>query len=96
MTLETVRGISEGLLADGYIVKADTIEELAKGLGLPGREPQEDGRCQNENCDNQVDPDFGKGLPPVARAQAPFCGVRTSGYMLCTLDGITINENFRP
>ena len=26
---------------------------------------------------------------------APFYGVRTSGYMLCTLDGITINENFQ-
>ena len=43
-----------------------------------------------------MDPDFGKEafrLSPVRKA--PFYGVRTSGYMLCTLDGITINESFQ-
>ena len=96
MTLETVKGINEGLLADGYIVKADTIEELAKGLGLPVENLKKTVDRQNENYDNQVDPDFGKEafrLSPVRKA--PFYGVRTSGYMLCTLDGITINENFQ-
>ena len=96
MTLETVKGINEGLLADGYIVKADTIEELAKGLGIPAENLKKTVERQNENYDNQVDPDFGKEafrLSPVRKA--PFYGVRTSGYMLCTLDGITINENFQ-
>ena len=96
MTLETVKGINEGLLAEGYIVKADTIEELAKGLGIPAENLKKTVERQNENYDNQVDPDFGKEafrLSPVRKA--PFYGVRTSGYMLCTLDGITINENFQ-
>lgn len=29
MTLETVKGLNEGLIQNGYIVVADTIEELA-------------------------------------------------------------------
>lgn len=95
MTLDVVQGLNEGLLADGYIVKADTIEELAEGLGIPADALKKTVDRQNENYDNQVDPDFGKEpfrLSPVRKA--PFYGVRTSGYMLCTLDGITINEDF--
>lgn len=96
MTLEVVQGMNEGLLAEGYIVKADTIEELAEGLGIPAENLKRTVERQNENYDNQVDPDFGKEafrLSPVRKA--PFYGVRTSGYMLCTLDGITINEQFQ-
>ena len=96
MTLEAVKGLNDGLLEQGYIVKADTIEELAEGLGIPADNLKKTVERQNENYDNQVDPDFGKEafrLSPVRKA--PFYGVRTSGYMLCTLDGITINESFQ-
>lgn len=96
MTLEVVQGMNEGLLNEGYIVKADTIEELAEGLGIPAENLKKTVERQNENYDNQVDPDFGKEdfrLSPIRKA--PFYGVRTSGYMLCTLDGITINEQFQ-
>lgn len=95
-TLEWVQNFNQELIEDGHIVKADTIEELAKGLGLPVENLKKTVDRQNENYDNQVDPDFGKEafrLSPVRKA--PFYGVRTSGYMLCTLDGITINENFQ-
>ncbi|MEC4176607.1 FAD-binding protein [Adlercreutzia sp. R21] len=96
ITLETVIGMNEALLEDGFIVKADTIEELAEGLGIPAENLKKTVERQNENYDNQVDPDFGKEafrLSPIRKA--PFYGVRTSGYMLCTLDGITINEQFQ-
>ena len=95
-TLEWVQNFNQELIEDGHIVKADTIEELAKGLGLPVENLKKTVDRQNENYANQVDPDFGKEafrLSPVRKA--PFYGVRTSGYMLCTLDGITINENFQ-
>lgn len=96
MTLETVMGINEGLLAEGYIVQADTIEELAQGLGIPAENLKKTVERQNENFDNQVDPDFGKeDFRLSAIRTPPFYGVRTSGYMLCTLDGITINEDFQ-
>ncbi|MEG1435407.1 MAG: FAD-dependent oxidoreductase [Gordonibacter sp.] len=96
MTLDVVQGINQGLLDQGYIVQADTIEELAKGLGIPADTLKKTVERQNENFDAQVDPDFGKEafrLSPVRKA--PFFGVRSSGYMLCTLDGITINEQFQ-
>ena len=96
MTLDVVKGMNEGLLAEGYIVQADTIEELAEGLGIPAENLKKTVERQNENFDNQVDPDFGKeDFRLSAIRTPPFFGVRTSGYMLCTLDGITINEQFQ-
>ena len=96
MTLEASQGINEGLIANGYIVQADTIEELAEGLGIPAENLVKTVERQNENFDNGVDPDFGKEAHRLSAIRtAPFFGVRTSGYMLCTLDGITINEQFQ-
>lgn len=96
MTLEASKGINEGLIENGYIVVADTIEELAEGLGLPAETLKKTVERQNENYDAGVDPDFGKDAHRLSAIRtAPFYGVRTSGYMLCTLDGITINENFQ-
>ncbi len=96
MTLEAVQGINQGLIDNGYIVVADTIEELAEGLGIPAENLVKTVERQNENYDNQYDPDFGKDVHRLSPVRtAPFYGVRTSGYMLCTLDGITINEEFK-
>ena len=95
-SLEWVQDFNQKLIDEGYIVKADTIEELAKGLGIPAENLKKTVDRQNENFDNQVDPDFGKEPFRLSAIRtAPFYGVRTSGYMLCTLDGITINENFQ-
>ena len=96
MTLEATKGINDGLIENGYIVVADTIEELAEGLGLPAETLKKTVERQNENYDAGIDPDFGKDAHRLSAIRtAPFYGVRTSGYMLCTLDGITINENFQ-
>lgn len=96
MTLETTQAINEELIANGYIIQADTIEELAEGLGIPAENLVKTVERQNENYDNQCDPDFGKDVHRLSAIRtAPFFGVRTSGYMLCTLDGITINEQFQ-
>ena len=96
MTLEATQGINDGLLADGYIQQADTIEELAEKLGIPADNLVKTVERQNENFDNGCDPDFGKDAHRLSAIRtAPFFGVRTSGYMLCTLDGITINEQFQ-
>lgn len=96
MTLEVTEGINAGLLEQGYIVQADTIEELAEKLGIPADTLKATVDRQNENYDAGVDPDFGKDAHRLSAIRtAPFFGVRTSGYMLCTLDGITINEQFQ-
>lgn len=51
MTLEAAKGINEGLIQNGYIVVADTIEELAEGLGLPAETLKKTVERQNENYD---------------------------------------------
>ena len=60
MTLKATKGINEGLIQNGYIVVADTIEELAEGFGLPAETLKKTVERQNENHDAGVDPDFGK------------------------------------
>ena len=85
-------GMNEELAAKGYIQKADTLEELAGKLGLPADALIATVERNNENYDNQVDPDFGKEpfrLSPVRNP--PFYGIRNTGMLLCTMDGININ-----
>ena len=93
--LEMVMGMNMDLLARGYIVEAQTIEELAEKLGLPVETFTATVARYNELAEKGVDEDFGKeGFRLSKLAQAPFYGVRQSGgYMLCTMDGIRINEN---
>lgn len=80
---------------DGYVVSADTIEELAQKLGLDVDNFKATVERYNELCSKGVDEDFNKEphrLSPLTTA--PFEGVRMSGgYFICTLDGIRIDEN---
>lgn len=94
--IEAIGPMNEGLIESGHIQVADTIEELAEKLNIPADTLKATVDRQNENFANKVDPDFGKEEHRLSAIQTPpFYGVRTSGYMLCTLDGITINENFQ-
>lgn len=80
---------------DGYVVTADTIEELAEKLGLPVDNFKATVDRYNELYDAQEDSDFGKEAFRLSEMRtAPFEGVRMSGgYFICTMDGIKINEN---
>jgi succinate dehydrogenase/fumarate reductase flavoprotein subunit len=94
--LEALKAMNEELIADGYIQQADTIEELAQKLNIPVDVFAATVARQNENFDNQVDPDFGKESFRLSAVRtAPFYGARTSGYLLCTLDGIQINTDMQ-
>ena len=77
----------------GYVVSADTIEELAQKLGLPEENFKKTVERYNELYDKQEDEDFGKEAYRLSALRtAPFEGVRMSGgYFICTLDGIRIN-----
>lgn len=91
----------EELVEAGYIVKADTLEELAEALGFD-EEATENflATCerQNENFDNQIDPDFGKEPFRLSELRtAPFYAtVKSCGLTLCTLDGIVVNDDLQP
>ncbi|MBU3819888.1 MAG: FAD-binding protein [Candidatus Faecalibacterium intestinavium] len=94
-TMDMVIGMNAELEENGYIVKADTIEELAEKLNLPADAFKATVERYNELAAKGVDEDFGKeGYRMSALAAAPFYGVRQSGgYLICTMDGIQIDEN---
>ena len=80
----------------GCFFKADTIEELADKLGFTG-EAKDTFLATvdryNELYDNQNDVDFGKPAYRLsAIRQAPFYGCWLGASLLCTEQGIAINE----
>ncbi len=84
------------LLEQGYIVKADTLEELAEGLNIPADEFVKTVERYNELAAGGKDLDYGKEahrLTPVDTA--PFYGVRTCAWHLTTLDGCRINTDMQ-
>ena len=83
-----------GLVKDGYVVKADTIEELAKALKLPVDKFKATVERYNELYDLGEDLDFGKEPHRLSAVRTPpFYGAKNCGSLLCTLDGIQINTD---
>lgn len=83
-----------GLIAKGYVQKADTIEELAKKLGLPAAQLKATVARNNELYRKGEDVDYGKEKHRLSAVdKAPFYGAKNTGWMLCTMDGIQINTN---
>lgn len=92
--LQAVKGMMQGLLDEGFIQQADTIEELANKLNIPADTFSDTVERYNQLFDEQADPDFGKEPFRLSSLRTPpFYGVRQSGYILCTLDGIRIDTN---
>lgn len=84
------------LIDQGFVQKADTIEELARKLHLPPEKLAATVKRYNELAHKGVDEDFGKEafrLAPLEKA--PYYGVKNAGYSLCTLDGIQIDTHMR-
>lgn len=80
----------------GYLVKADTLEELAEGLNIPVDNFVASVKRYNELCAAGKDEDYGKEphrLTPVDTA--PFYGIRTCAWHLTTLDGVRINTDMQ-
>ena len=80
----------------GALFKCDTIEELADKLGFTGEAKDTFLAAidrYNELYDNQNDVDFGKPAYRLsAIRQAPFYGCWLGASLLCTEQGIAINE----
>ena len=81
---------------EGCFFKADTIEELADKLGFTG-EAKETFLATvdryNELYDKQEDEDFGKPAYRLSAVRkAPFYGCWLGASLLCTEQGIAINE----
>lgn len=80
----------------GIVQQADTIEELAEKLRVdPAGLTATVERC-NELAAKGVDEDFGKpakDLLPLSKP--PYFGAFFGGHVLCTLDGLRIDEHMR-
>lgn len=91
----------ESFVEAGFIVKADTLEELADKLGFEGDEMETFlTTCarQTENYENGEDPEFGKDAFRLSAIKTPpfYASVKNCGLTLCTLDGIQVNEDLQP
>ncbi len=82
------------MVREGRVVKADTLGELAAGLGIPADTLEKTVARYNELYDNQCDEDFGKEPYRLSEIRKPpYYGVRACAFLLGTLDGIRIDEN---
>ena len=88
-------GMNAGLEAEGYIQRADTIEELAEKLNLPVETFTATVERYNELAAKGEDEDFGKESYRLSTLDTPpFFGTRQcGGYFICTMDGIQIDDN---
>lgn len=74
-----------------YIVKADTIAELAQKLGMKDLEATFE--TYNADCAAGVDSKFGRTASLIPFDKGPFYAVRTLPYCLMTSGGPRINSN---
>lgn len=97
MSIEVVSEVIEDLVSRGYIIKVDTLEELAEQLQLTDTEAFLDTvERYNELYDAQRDEDFGKEAFRLSAIRtAPFYGVKLGGKELATLQGIRVNDQFQ-
>lgn len=82
------------LLEKGFLMKADTIEDLARQLRLPPEELAATVKRYNKMCRDGNDLDYGKEpfrMTPLDKP--PFYGAKNTGDILCTMDGIQIDTN---
>ena len=95
-----IPGMMEGQLeqyeGEGLIMKADTIEELADKMGFTGADKDNFVATvarYNELYDKQNDEDFGKPASRLSAIRtAPFYGCWLGASLLCTEQGIAIND----
>ncbi len=81
-------------LQKGFVKQADTIEDLARQLGLPPEALKATVTRYNKLVADKNDVDFGKEpyrLTPLDTP--PFFGAKNTGDILCTMDGIVIDAN---
>lgn len=94
---EEWNGILGSLVESGHLQKADTPEELATKLNIPSGTFAATFKRYNELADMGVDEDFYKDAYRfLPLNKPPYMGIRLTGWLLCTLDGIRIDTQMRP
>ncbi|MDR2403795.1 MAG: FAD-binding protein [Spirochaetaceae bacterium] len=92
-----IAGMMEGLKAQGFLMEADTIPELAEKIRIPADTFSATVTRYNEIFDKQEDPDFFKEPYRLSSLRnPPYYAIRVCGLHLCTFDGIRIDSQMRP
>ena len=94
--LDGVESQMESMVESGFIIKADTLEELAEGLGFDVDTFVAEVEKYNGWAADGYDGEFGKDpFRLSAIDEPPFYGMKMGGESLCTLDGIVINDDYQ-
>lgn len=92
--IEQMAADFENLEEAGYLMKADTIEELASKLNIPVDKTVESFNRYNEFARQGHDDDYNKEPYRLMELNhPPYYGIRTGCWFLCTLDGARINTD---
>ncbi len=94
---ESWKGVVAGMIESGHLQQADTPEDLAKKLNIPADTFAATLKRYNELADKGVDEDFYKdGYRLIALKAPPYYGIRCTGMLLSTMDGIKVDTQARP
>ena len=97
MNIAAMQSMFEASIENGFIQRADTMEELAKKLNLPVQQTVATWKHYNEMAYAGKDTDYNKEMyRMVAIDKPPYYGVRTGAWFLATLDGIIIDTDMHP
>ena len=96
MPMEAICGMLEAYVEQGYIKKADSIEELADAIGCDRETLSATIKRYNELCEKGVDEDFYKESSRLAALTTPpYYAARIGGMLLSTGSGLTVNTKLQ-
>jgi hypothetical protein len=94
---ENGKTIWASLIKSGHLQQADTPEDLSKKLNIPSDTFSATFKRYNALADTGKDDDFFKDdYRFMALKTPPYYGIRLTGLLLCTMDGIRIDTQMRP
>ena len=80
----------------GFIYKADTIEDLAKAIGVGAVALNETVETYNGYCEKGTDEEFGKDASFLEKiGEGPYYAIKMASYSYNTVAGLDINANFQ-
>lgn len=75
--------------------KADSLEELAEGMGVDAAGLAETVERYNKFVEQGKDDDFGRGYLPAPIGKPPYYGVKHHGLSITSFAGLAVDENFQ-
>jgi len=83
------------LQKDGFVLRADTIEELAEKMGVPAENLRETIEQYNESCKNGFDSDCFKEHEYLVPLEAPYFAFMTALNTDGAFGGVKVNHNIQ-